>query len=146
MIGGKGGGCIFLLHGPPGTGKTLTAEAISELLHKPLQSVSVGELGTTVSELEEKLRNILEVAYHWDAVVLLDEADIFLEKRSDNNIHRNAMVGIFLRLLEQHSGVLFLTTNRVRTFDEAFHSRISIALQQQPLGESRITVWRNLFE
>lgn len=36
IIGGKGGGCIFLLHGPPGTGKTLTAEAISELLQKPL--------------------------------------------------------------------------------------------------------------
>jgi len=36
IINGKGGGCIFLLHGPPGIGKTLTAEAISELLEKPL--------------------------------------------------------------------------------------------------------------
>eukprot|EP00802_Teleaulax_amphioxeia_P007586 Tamp_07593.p1 GENE.Tamp_07593~~Tamp_07593.p1 ORF type:complete len:171 (+),score=36.24 Tamp_07593:1104-1616(+) len=26
LISGKGGGCIFLLHGQPGTGKTLTAE------------------------------------------------------------------------------------------------------------------------
>jgi len=117
-----------LLHGPPGTGKTLTAEAISELLRKPLYSVSVGELGTTIHELEDKLRGILEVACVWDAVVLLDEADIFLEQRSDNNIQRNAMVGIFLRLLEYHSGVMFLTTNRVKRFDEAFHSRISIAL------------------
>lgn len=100
IIGGKGGGCIFLLHGPPGTGKTLTAEAISELLRKPLYSVTVGELGTTINELEDKLRNILEVACYWDAVILLDEADIFLEQRSDNDIHRNAMVGIFLRLLE----------------------------------------------
>jgi len=60
----------------------------------------VGELGTTINELEDKLRNILEVACHWDAVILLDEADIFLEKRTDNDIQRNAMVGIFLRLLE----------------------------------------------
>jgi len=88
------------LHGPPGTGKTLTAEAIAELLKRPLYSVSVGELGTTVEKLEEKLREILEVAHLWNAVILLDEADIFLEKRSDNDIHRNAMVGIFLRLLE----------------------------------------------
>jgi len=42
IITGKGGGCIFLLHGPPGTGKTLTAEAVSEHLHTPLYSVSVG--------------------------------------------------------------------------------------------------------
>ena len=44
VISGKGGGCIFLLHGQPGTGKTLTAEAIAELLHRPLYSVSLGEL------------------------------------------------------------------------------------------------------
>jgi hypothetical protein len=47
VISGKGGGCIFLLHGPPGVGKTLTAEAIAELLHRPLYSITVGELGIT---------------------------------------------------------------------------------------------------
>jgi ATP-dependent Lon protease len=36
VMEGKGEGAIFLLHGPPGVGKTLTAEAIAELLHKPL--------------------------------------------------------------------------------------------------------------
>eukprot|EP00801_Mesodinium_rubrum_P000675 Mrub_00675.p2 GENE.Mrub_00675~~Mrub_00675.p2 ORF type:complete len:644 (-),score=373.39 Mrub_00675:172-2103(-) len=147
IIEGKGGGCIFLLHGPPGVGKTLTAEAISELLRKPLYSVTVGELGTTISELEDKLRNILEVACYWDAVILLDEADIFLERRSDNDIHRNAMVGIFLRLLEYHNGVMFLTTNRVRRFDEAFHSRISIALHYEAhTRDSRAAIWRNLLQ
>lgn len=145
IISGKGGGCIFLLHGTPGTGKTLTAEAIAELLHRPLYSVGVGELGVSCSELEEKLREILEVASAWDAVVLIDEADIFLERRGENDIHRNAMVGVFLRLLEYHQGVLFLTTNRVRSFDEAFHSRISVALKYEPLGASaRAEVWTNL--
>ena len=145
IISGKGGGCIFLLHGTPGTGKTLTAEAIAELLHRPLYSVGVGELGVSCSELEEKLREILEVASAWDAVVLIDEADIFLERRSENDIHRNAMVGVFLRLLEYHQGVLFLTTNRVRSFDDAFHSRISVALRYEALGKpARAEVWANL--
>ena len=63
-----------MLHGSPGVGKTLTAEAIAELLHRPLYSVSVGELGTNTQELEDKLREILEVASTWKAVVLLDEA------------------------------------------------------------------------
>ncbi len=75
VISGKGGGCIFLLHGKPGVGKTLTAEAIAELLHRPLYSVSVGELGTSTDQLEARLKEILEVASSWDAVILIDEAD-----------------------------------------------------------------------
>jgi SpoVK/Ycf46/Vps4 family AAA+-type ATPase len=76
IISGKGGGCIFLLHGSPGVGKTLTAESVAELLHRPLYSVSVGELGTDTNELEKKLTEILEVSSSWNAVILLDEADV----------------------------------------------------------------------
>jgi len=144
IISGKGGGVIFLLHGPPGTGKTLTAEAVSEHLHTPLYCVSVGELGTTPGELEQKLQNILEIAGVWRASILMDEADVFLERRSKNDILRNAMVGIFLRLLEYHSGVLFLTTNRIKAIDDAFSSRINIALHYDNLDEAaRGVVWRN---
>jgi len=147
IISGKGGGCIFLLHGSPGVGKTLTAESIAELLHKPLYSVSVGELGTDTTTLEESLGKILELASTWKAVILLDEADIFLERRTESDIKRNAMVGIFLRLLEYHQGVLFLTTNRVKNFDSAFHSRISVALKYQDLDQdARVQIWHNLLE
>lgn len=59
VIAGKGEGSIFLLHGPPGVGKTLTAEAIAELLHKPLYTVSMGELGTNPESLESNLQDIL---------------------------------------------------------------------------------------
>jgi SpoVK/Ycf46/Vps4 family AAA+-type ATPase len=145
IITGKGGGCIFLLHGSPGVGKTLTAESLAELMHKPLYSVTVGELGTTTDSLEENLSKVLELAATWKAVILLDEADIFLEERSKNDIARNAMVGIFLRLLEYHQGVLFLTTNRVKNFDPAFHSRISIALKYHDLDtDAREQIWTNL--
>eukprot|EP01088_Endostelium_zonatum_P007773 TRINITY_DN2018_c0_g1_i1.p1 TRINITY_DN2018_c0_g1~~TRINITY_DN2018_c0_g1_i1.p1 ORF type:complete len:829 (+),score=180.08 TRINITY_DN2018_c0_g1_i1:70-2487(+) len=145
IISGKGGGVIFLLHGEPGVGKTLTAEAIAELLHCPLYSVSVGELGTTTEELETRLQTILDLTSIWGAVTLLDEADIFLEERSVDDVVRNAMVGIFLRKLEYHQGVLFLTTNRITCFDAAFHSRISIAIKYDNLDrEARGLVWRNL--
>ncbi|CAG8519404.1 7695_t:CDS:10 [Cetraspora pellucida] len=139
LISGKGGGCIFLLHGPPG--------AISEYLHRPLYAVSVGELGVTPKELEAKLSEILEVASIWNAVILIDEVDIFLEQRSKNDVNRNALVGIFLRLLEYHQGILFLTTNRVESFDMAFHSRISIVLKYNVLDEtSRAQIWRTFLD
>ena len=40
IVYGKESGCIFLLSGSPGTGKSLTAEAIAEILHKPLYKIS----------------------------------------------------------------------------------------------------------
>lgn len=143
IVDNKGGGCIFLLHGKPGNGKTLTAEAISETLHRPLYMVSVGELGTNVETLDSNLRNILEIASSWNAVLLIDEVDIFIEKR-DLNIARNALVGVFLRLLEYYNGILFLTTNRVTNIDSAFYSRISLAIKYPDLSdEARKQIWTN---
>ena len=76
-------------------------------------------------------------------MLLLDEADVFLEKRTVQDIHRNALVSIFLRLLEYFQGILFLTTNRVETFDEAFQSRIHIALRYGELSvPAKKSVWK----
>ena len=127
FIDGKGGGCTFLFHGKPGLGKTLTAEAVAETVQRPLYAASVGELGVDVDTLETNLQTVLQLAARWNAVLLLDEADIFLEERSRGDIHRNAMVGTFLRLLEYYNGILILTSNRVKAIDPAFYSRISFA-------------------
>jgi hypothetical protein len=146
-ISNKGDGCIFLCYGPPGTGKTLTAESLAEKLHRPLWSISVFELGINAKELETNLIEILDIASQWRAVLLLDEADIYMEKRSSKgDPKRTAMTAIFLRLLEYYRGVLFLTTNRVASFDDAFCSRISMFLRYHRLaGAQREAVWRNLF-
>ena len=146
-IAGKGSGCIFLCYGPPGTGKTFTAESISEKLKAPLWSLSVSELGTSPKKLEEKLVKVLDVAASWGAILLLDEADIYMEKRKSVDLERSAMTGIFLRNLEYYRGVLFLTTNRVVAFDEAFCSRVSMFLYyEKHSAEDRQTIWRNLLE
>lgn len=50
----------------------------------------------------------MDIAHSWGAVLLLDEADVFLEKRQHQDVHRNALVSIFLRLLEYFQGILFL--------------------------------------
>jgi len=147
LIDNKGGGCVLLLHGKPGLGKTLTAEAVAEVLKRPLYAVSVGELGTNPETLEEKLQTVLQTAQRWNAVLLLDEADVFLEARRSGDIDRNAMVGTFLRLLEYYNGVLILTTNRVKDMDQAFYSRISLAIRYNEFNHSsRKQVIQNLLE
>ena len=147
IISGKGRGLCCVLHGPPGTGKTLTAEGIADLLKCPLYMVSAGDLGTDPRNLEKELQSILDIAHSWGAILLLDEADVFLEKRSIHDIHRNALVSIFLRLLEYFQGILFLTTNRVETFDEAFVSRIHLSLRYEELStKARHRVWKLFLE
>ncbi|KAK5936733.1 hypothetical protein PMZ80_010996 [Knufia obscura] len=142
FVAGKGQGLITLLHGPPGVGKTLTAETISEHLHRPFYTISAGDLGTNPNDLEQNLSEIFELSSHWKATLLLDEADVFVERRSTSDIHRNALVCIFLRKLEYYDGIMFLTTNRVQTIDEAFASRIHMPLRYNELNESaRKKVW-----
>ncbi|KPV74782.1 uncharacterized protein RHOBADRAFT_53721 [Rhodotorula graminis WP1] len=143
VIADKGNGLVMALHGAPGTGKTLTAEAVAEHLRRPLYAVSAGELGHNASSLEQQLRVILELATAWQAVLLIDEADIFLAKRDPLHLERNALVGIFLRMLEYFSGVLILTTNRIEEFDEAFMSRFAIVLRFDELDKAaRQTLWQ----
>jgi len=130
FIVGKGRGLIINLFGPPGVGKTLSAEATSEYVRRPLYVAGVDEISSNV---EENLKKIFDIASIWNAIVLIDEADIFLERRSVHDLERNALVAVFLRKLEYHEGILFLTTNRVKVFDEAFQSRIHISLRYNDL-------------
>ncbi|KAJ5496143.1 hypothetical protein N7539_001259 [Penicillium diatomitis] len=54
------------------------------------------------------------------------------------------MVCVIPRILEYHPGILFLTTNRVRTIDPAFGSRITVALRYQALDEeARMKIWKD---
>lgn len=144
IVKNKGRGLILVLHGPPGVGKTLTAECVAEFSHRPLYIVSSGDLGTDSTTLDERLGRILDLASTWKAVLLIDEADVFLERRSLHDMERNSLVSIFLRTLEYYSGILFMTTNRVRTFDDAFKSRIHVPLKYEELPQSsRVRIWKN---
>jgi hypothetical protein len=142
VISGKGKGIIMLLSGGPGIGKTLTAESVAEEMKVPLYIMSAGDLGADAEDVEDNLSRILEMVAKWNAVLLLDECDVFLEARSSHDLDRNRIVSIFLRTLEYYEGILFLTTNRVNNMDPAFHSRIHISLEYPPLDTAaRKAVW-----
>ncbi|KAI8290362.1 hypothetical protein K4K60_006077 [Colletotrichum sp. SAR11_57] len=147
IITGKGNGLIVLLHGSPGTGKTLTAESVAEIAEKPLYRVTCGDIGTEAQDVEKYLATVLYLGKLWDCVLLLDEADVFLEERTFADLQRNSLVSVFLRVLEYYEGILILTSNRVGHFDEAFKSRIQVAIHYENLSKkSRKAIWQNFLE
>ncbi|KAK8024477.1 P-loop containing nucleoside triphosphate hydrolase [Apiospora rasikravindrae] len=115
-IESKGEGQIFLLHGGPGVGKSL-----------PLLSLNVGDIGTSEDKVEDRLSYWFSLAEKWGAVMLIDEADVYLERRTVSDLRRNGIV----------SG----------HFDDAFVSRIHLVIHYEPLGErERRKIWTQFFE
>ena len=61
-------------------------------MQRPLYRLGAGDLGTTVDIVEHRLKEALDRCSQWNAVLLIDEADVFLESRSINDIKRNEIV------------------------------------------------------
>ncbi|GFF52757.1 ATP-dependent zinc metalloprotease FtsH [Aspergillus udagawae] len=147
VVQGKGRGIIMQLSGPPGVGKTLTAESVAEVMKVPLYVMSAGDLGTSASSVEDALKDILRMVPKWGAVLLLDEADVFMEARNSTDLLRNELVSIFLRMLEYYEGILFLTTNRAGNIDPAFESRIHVSIVYPDLDiNSRHHIWQQFLD
>lgn len=146
IVVGKSGGTTILCKGAPGLGKTLTAEVYAEVVQRPLYRVHSGQLGVMSDDVDKNLAKILKRAQRWGAVMLIDEADVYIRKRG-NDIDHNAVVASFLRTLEYFHGLLFLTTNRVDDVDDAIVSRcIATIRYEPPVEEDARRIWKVLSE
>lgn len=142
IVNGKSGGATVLLAGPPGCGKTLTAEIMAEAEGRALYSVHCSQLGTSADSLEESLQVCFRRAARWNAVLLLDEADVYVSERGED-LERNAIVGVFLRVLEYQTNTIFLTTNRAFSIDDAILSRCIARIDYEIPGEcDRKRIWQ----
>ncbi|KXH34786.1 hypothetical protein CSAL01_00367 [Colletotrichum salicis] len=170
VINGKGGGLVALLAGDPGVGKTLTAESVAEKIQAPLFRMELGDYheddrdnDVNLVRYDDRNRSLsprprdperpmsfttaFELAARWGAVLLIDECDMYLEKRSDASSKRNRMVSRFLKELEYYPSLLFLTTNRERSLDPAIYSRVHLNINYPALDEpSRLKIWRTFLE
>ena len=141
IVAGKAMGVILVSTGVPGTGKTSTGELYSEYARKPLYSVQCAQLGTTEEALEKQLSLVLNRAQRWQAILQLDEADVYVRERGDD-IKQNAIVGVFLRVLEYYRGILLMTSNKEVVIDDAILSRASAHIRYDvPKDTGQAKVW-----
>lgn len=146
-IDNKGKGLVVLLHGKPGVGKTYTAECIAHTMKRPLLSITCADIGVNPPDVEKNLRRWFSIARLWDAVLLIDEADIYFESRENQDLERNNLVASFLRVIEYYDGILFLTTNRIGTSDEAVWSRIHATIYYDDFtDDQRQKIWNTYFD
>jgi hypothetical protein len=133
FVDGKGEGKVFLLYGGPGTGKTLTVECLANDTERPLLRLTAQDVGLA-SQSESHLRKWFALAARWHAILLIDEADLFLEQRKEGDIQWNSLSTVFLRTMEYYKGILFLTTNRPGHIDDSFISRITCPIEYPELS------------
>jgi hypothetical protein len=65
---------------------------VADLIRRPLLSLTCGDMGITASEVETNFKECIELGERWGAVVLMDEADVYLEQRTAENLQRNSLV------------------------------------------------------
>ena len=123
------GSARLCLHGHPGTGKTAFADYLAKQLKKPLIKRSVSSLlGMYVGETEKQVAAMFAEAKRKEAILLLDEAETFLQSRLKGDLKgwEVSMVNEMLVQLESFDGIFIATSNRYEQLDTAMMRRFDL--------------------
>ena len=65
---------------------------VAEYVRRPLLKLACGDIGDDAITAEENLDQLFRRARAWGAILLIDEADVYLERRITQDLKRNALV------------------------------------------------------
>jgi SpoVK/Ycf46/Vps4 family AAA+-type ATPase len=139
----RGHGCLCF-HGAPGTGKTALAEHLAQQLGRPLMIRRASDLVSKfVGETEQQMAAMFREAEAERAVLLLDEADSFLQdRRGAQRTYEVTEVNEMLQGMERFAGIFVCTTNLMDSIDQAALRRFTFKIRFKPLTrEQRETMF-----
>jgi SpoVK/Ycf46/Vps4 family AAA+-type ATPase len=133
---GHGTLCFY---GAPGTGKTALAEHIARNLDKPLLVKQASDLMSKfVGETEQNMAGMFREAESEKAVLLLDEADSFLQdRRGAQRTYEVTEVNEMLQGMERFAGIFVCTTNLMDRIDQAALRRFTFKIKFKPLSAAQ---------
>ncbi len=143
-------GLIALFHGAPGTGKTMTAAALARSTGLPAYLVDLSALVSKyIGETEKNLARVFDRCAREGSVLVFDEADAVFGRRTEvsdsHDRYANQEVSYLLSRVEQHPGVVILTSNLLSNIDEAFQRRIHVMVEfPEPGVGERMRLWRSV--
>jgi SpoVK/Ycf46/Vps4 family AAA+-type ATPase len=129
---GHGSLCFY---GPPGSGKTALAEHLAQALGRPLLVRQASDLlSKYLGETEQNMAAMFREAESEGALLLLDEADSFLQdRRNSQRSYEVSEVNEMLQGMERFRGVFVCTTNLMDRLDPAALRRFSFKIRFGPL-------------
>lgn len=145
-----GRGLTALFAGEPGTGKTMAAQILARVLGLDLFRVDLSRvMNKYIGETEKQLARLFDEAHAAGAILLLDEGEVLIGKRSEvrdaHDRYANVEIAYLLQRMEQHDGVTVLTTNRMRDIDEAFIRRFHVIIDfPMPDAADRLRIWSGM--
>jgi len=134
------------LYGPPGTGKTAFGHHLAEVLDQPLLLKRASDLQSKwLGETEQNIARMFEEASADNAVLLLDEADSFLQdRRGAERSWEVSQVNEMLTQLESFSGIFVASTNLMDRLDQASLRRFDLKIRFGYLGGPKaVTMFRD---
>jgi hypothetical protein len=146
--GGLNCGVRVLFEGPSGTGKTLAARVLAHELGLDLYRVDLAAVvNKYIGETEKNLSRLLGRAEDLNVILLLDEGDSLMSRRTEvksaNDRYANTETNYLLQRLESYSGIVIITTNAGHAIDSAFRRRIDVVVKfHLPDASERWWLWQ----
>lgn len=140
-------GVRALFQGASGTGKTLAARTLASVLQKDLYRVELAAVvNKYIGETEKNLQAVFSRAEAMDVVLLLDEGDALMGRRtavqSSNDRYANLETNYLLQRVESFEGILVVTTNAADHIDTAFARRMDVVVDfRAPEAAERASLW-----
>lgn len=148
LPGGLNRGVRALFEGPSGCGKTLGARALASQVGLDVYRVDLASvINKFIGETEKNLGRILGRAEGLPVILLLDEGDALLARRTDikssNDRYANLETNYLLQRLETYDGIVIITTNLGAQIDPAFRRRMDVVVKfHLPDAEQRWRLWQ----
>lgn len=125
--------CVINAYGPPGTGKTMAAMCVAATLERKIYQVDYSQIiSKFIGDTAKHIRQAFKRAREENAIIFFDEADSLMSKRigggdtdrsfaTSINQNRN----VLMQELDRFDGVVIMSTNLFKNYDEAMIRRIA---------------------
>ena len=144
-------GYKVLFYGPPGTGKTFTATLLAQDTGVDVYRIDLSMVVSKyIGETEKNLSRVFDTANNKNWILFFDEADALFGKRTElrdaHDRYANQEVAFLLQKIEDHNGVVILSSNMRSNIDEAFTRRFQNTIYFPiPSSQERLRIWQNGF-
>lgn len=127
----KANSACICLYGAPGTGKTAFGHYLAEQLGKTVLTKRASDiLSKWVGEAEKNIAEMFEEATENDQILMLDEADSFLQERqSAHQSWEVTQVNELLVQMETFKGIFIASTNLMSRLDAASLRRFEFKIK-----------------